>query len=94
MGLKLIIIFWQYQGNYTFPLKPSASLPSRGSRFWSFNFLQFAIDEKNNSKTKVEKVFFFIFMSSNKRTLKLCEHRALKAEIVYQCMENNAWSFE
>jgi hypothetical protein len=32
--------------------------------FWIFNFLQFAIDEKNNSKTKVEKVFFFIFMSS------------------------------
>jgi hypothetical protein len=29
-----------------------------------FNFLQFAIDWKNNSKTKVEKVFFFIFMSS------------------------------
>jgi hypothetical protein len=29
-----------------------------------FNFLQFAIDGKNNSKTKVEKVFFFIFMSS------------------------------
>jgi hypothetical protein len=25
--------------------------------FWIFNFLQFAIDEKNNSKTKVEKVF-------------------------------------
>jgi hypothetical protein len=32
--------------------------------FWIFNFLQFAIDRKNNSKTKVEKVFFFIFMSS------------------------------
>jgi hypothetical protein len=29
-----------------------------------YNFLQFAIDWKNNSKTKVEKVFFFIFMSS------------------------------
>jgi hypothetical protein len=28
--------------------------------FWIFNFLQFAIDGKN----KVEKVFFFIFMSS------------------------------
>jgi hypothetical protein len=40
----------------------------RGSRFlvffWIFNFLQFEIDGKNNSKTKVEKVFFFIFMSS------------------------------
>jgi hypothetical protein len=40
----------------------------KGSRFldffWIFNFLQFAIDGKNNSKTKVEKVFFFIFMSS------------------------------
>jgi hypothetical protein len=32
--------------------------------FFIFNFLQFAIDGKNNSKTKVEKVFFFIFMSS------------------------------
>jgi hypothetical protein len=37
---------------------------SRGSRFQSYNFLQFAIDGKNNSETKVEKVFFFIFMSS------------------------------
>jgi hypothetical protein len=32
--------------------------------FWIFNFLQFEIDGENNSKTKVEKVFFFIFMSS------------------------------
>jgi hypothetical protein len=32
--------------------------------FWIFNFLQFAVDGKNNSKTKVQKVFFFIFMSS------------------------------
>jgi hypothetical protein len=32
--------------------------------FWIFNFLQFAIDGKNNCKTKVEKVFFFCFMSS------------------------------
>jgi hypothetical protein len=39
-------------------------LYSRGSRFLSYNFLQFAIDGKNNSKTKVEKAFFFIFMSS------------------------------
>jgi hypothetical protein len=39
-------------------------LHSRGSRFLSYNFLQFAIDGKNNSKTKVEKAFFFIFMSS------------------------------
>jgi hypothetical protein len=40
---------------------------SRGSRFLDFlffNFIQFAIDWKNNSKTKVEKVFSFIFMSS------------------------------
>jgi hypothetical protein len=35
---------------------------TRGSRFLSYNFLQLAIDGKNNSKTKVEKVFFFIFM--------------------------------
>jgi hypothetical protein len=39
-------------------------LNNRGSRFWSFNVLQFAIDGKNNSKTKVDKVFFFILMSS------------------------------
>jgi hypothetical protein len=32
--------------------------------FWIFNFLQFAIYGKNNSKTKVERAFFFIFMSS------------------------------
>jgi hypothetical protein len=32
--------------------------------FWIFNCLQFAIDGKNNSKTQVEKMFFFIFMSS------------------------------
>jgi hypothetical protein len=31
---------------------------------WIFNFLQFAIDWISNSKTKVEEVFFFIFMSS------------------------------
>jgi hypothetical protein len=37
---------------------------SRGSRFLIYNFLQFAIDGKNNSKTKVEKAFFFMFMSS------------------------------
>jgi hypothetical protein len=42
----------------------SLSLGSRGSRFGIFNFLQFAIDRKNNSKTIVEKGFFFIFMSS------------------------------
>jgi hypothetical protein len=32
--------------------------------FGIFNFLQFAVDGKKNSKTKVQKVFFFIFMSS------------------------------
>jgi hypothetical protein len=36
----------------------------RGSRFLSYSFLQFTIDGKNNSKTKVEKAFFFTFMSS------------------------------
>jgi hypothetical protein len=40
------------------------NMGNRGSRFLSYNFLQFAIDGKNNSKTKVEKAFFFIFMSS------------------------------
>jgi hypothetical protein len=40
------------------------SLSIRGSRFLIYNFLQLAIDGKNNSKTKIEKVFFFIFMSS------------------------------
>jgi hypothetical protein len=32
--------------------------------FWILNFLQFAMDGENNSKTKVEKGIFFIFMSS------------------------------
>jgi hypothetical protein len=32
--------------------------------FWIFNFLQFAINGKNNSKTTVENVLFLIFMSS------------------------------
>jgi hypothetical protein len=36
----------------------------RGSRFLISNILQFAIDGKYNSKTKVENLFFFIFMSS------------------------------
>jgi hypothetical protein len=31
---------------------------------WIFNFLQLAIDGQKNSKTKVEKVFFFIYISS------------------------------
>jgi hypothetical protein len=43
--------------------------------FWIFKFLQFAIDGKNNSKTKVEKVFFFIFISS------YAEMRCLKLKI-------------
>jgi hypothetical protein len=43
-------------------------LCSRGSRFLSYNFLQFVIDGKNNSTTKVEKGFFFIFMSSYAKT--------------------------
>jgi hypothetical protein len=48
---------------------------SRGSRFLNYNFLQFAVDGKNNSKTKVEKAFFFIFMSS------YAEMRFLKQKI-------------
>jgi hypothetical protein len=32
--------------------------------FLIFNFLQFAIDWKNNSKNKVEKVFFLMLISS------------------------------
>jgi hypothetical protein len=44
--------------------KTLTSIYNRGSRFLNYNFLQFAIDGKNNSKTKVQKVFFFIFMSS------------------------------
>jgi hypothetical protein len=50
-------------------------LHGRGSRFLIFNILQFAIDGKNNSKTKEEKVFFFIFMSS------YAEMRFLKQKI-------------
>jgi hypothetical protein len=45
-------------------LDEAQNLPTRGSRFLIYNFLQFAIDGKNNSKTKVEKVFFFNCMSS------------------------------
>jgi hypothetical protein len=48
---------------------------SRGSRFLNYNFLQFAVDGKNNYKTKVEKAFFFIFMSS------YAEMRFLKQKI-------------
>jgi hypothetical protein len=51
---------------------------SRGSRFffifWIFNFLQFAIDGKNNTKTKVQKGFFFIFMSSYAEKILLKNH--------------------
>jgi hypothetical protein len=39
----------------------------RGSRildFWIFDLLQLNLDWQKNSKTKVEKAFFFIFMSS------------------------------
>jgi hypothetical protein len=43
---------------------PDWALHIRGSRFLNYNFLQFAVDGKNNSKTKEEKAFFFIFMSS------------------------------
>jgi hypothetical protein len=43
---------------------PLQMIHTRGSRFLNYNFLQFAVDGKNNSKTKVEKVFFFIVMSS------------------------------
>jgi hypothetical protein len=63
------------------PLVPSLnvgiymSLCIRGSRFLNYNFLQFAVDGKNNSKTKVEKAFFFIFMSS------YAEMRFLKQKI-------------
>jgi hypothetical protein len=32
--------------------------------FWIFNFYQLNLDWQKNSKTKVEEVFFFIFMSS------------------------------
>jgi hypothetical protein len=39
-------------------------LSIRGSQFLSYNFLQSAIDGENNSKTKVENAFSFIFMSS------------------------------
>jgi hypothetical protein len=48
---------------------------NRGSRFLNHNFLQFVVDGKNNSKTKVEKAFFFIFMSS------YAEMRFLKQKI-------------
>jgi hypothetical protein len=46
--------------------------------FLIFNFLKFAIDWKNNSKTKVEKVFFLIFMSSYAEMSFLKEKLSLK----------------
>jgi hypothetical protein len=52
-----------YQGTGT-KQREKIVLHIRGSRFLNYNFLQFAVDGKNNSKTKVEKVFFFLFMSS------------------------------
>jgi hypothetical protein len=36
----------------------------RASRFWIFNLLQLNLDRQKNSKTKIEKAFFFIFMPS------------------------------
>jgi hypothetical protein len=51
------------------------AMGNRGSRFLNYNFLQFAVGGKNNSKTKVEKAFFFIFMSS------YAEMRFLKQKI-------------
>jgi hypothetical protein len=40
----------------------------RGSRFLDFRIFEFLnIFWQNNSKTKVEKVFFFLFMSSSMR---------------------------
>jgi hypothetical protein len=47
-----------------------------------FHFLQFAIDWQNNSKTKVEKMFFFIFMSS------YAEMSCLKEEIGMKIKNN------
>jgi hypothetical protein len=38
--------------------------PHWGSRFLDFPFLQLNLDSQKNSKTKVGKVFLFIFMSS------------------------------
>jgi hypothetical protein len=52
-----------------------AILHNRGSRFLNYNFLQLAVDGKNNSKTKVEKAIFFIFISS------YAEMRFLKQKI-------------
>jgi hypothetical protein len=61
---KLFTVYGPKVQGKGYILAKGASLGNRGSRFLSYNFLQFAIDGKNNSKTKVEKVFFFIFMSS------------------------------
>jgi hypothetical protein len=42
--------------------------------FWIFNFLQLAIDRKNNSKTKVAKVFFFMSSYAEMSFLKEKNH--------------------
>jgi hypothetical protein len=56
---------WGKQTKRTDQSESAACLLSTFPGFFCiFNFLQFAIDGENNSKAKVEKVFFFIFMSS------------------------------
>jgi hypothetical protein len=51
---------------------------------WIFNFLQLAIDWTNNSKTKVEKVVFFIFMSSYAEMILLKKNSLNRAQIFFE----------
>jgi hypothetical protein len=59
---RILYITVQYMIDLAYVL---CTVHIRGSRFLISNFLQFAIDGKNKvEKTKVEKLFFFIYMSS------------------------------
>jgi hypothetical protein len=68
LWFALVKIFLAIQQIFQIAMKKAfrwySSMINRGSRFLNYNFLQFAVDGKNNSKSKVEKAFFFIFMSS------------------------------
>jgi hypothetical protein len=54
-----------------------------GVDFWIFSFLQLVIDWQNNSKSKDEKVFFFIFYVSLCGNEFLKRKKSLKSNFFY-----------
>jgi hypothetical protein len=48
----------------SYSLCPVSLRDGRFLDFWIFNFIQLNLNWQKKSKTKVEKAFFFIFMSS------------------------------